>query len=455
MVVDENLSDPLSLRASDVIPEHRPEGRLLGDSAAKLLADVVVMISSLIAGIVIARALGPTGKGIYATLALLIAICGSTALLGLGEAMIVVIGRRQATPQEAVSTSLAVAIISGFVGAGICAAVAAVLLGTRGVFPAILLGALTVPIIGFSNLFGCALNAFHKIRTTSLGLVIMSASTTLAVLAFVQFLNMEVLGAVLASTLGSSIGMALFGSLVTRTGLSLRPSLAFSVLKSELRIGLVLEAARLLQAMSARFDLILVYAILDGEEAGYYSVALTLAVLVATVPQAVSYASFPRYSRLSSEQARDLLVEATRLAATAATLTAVAIMLASPFVIPLLFGQDFRPAVPATIIAAIGGVFYGIQWSVSRGRGARGSPGSMVTSFGTSTAVMLILDLFLIPRWGIAGAAAAGTFASAIGAAVVMIGTSNEERLRPADILPRPADVRTLVRLTRRLSSRR
>ena len=69
----------------------------------------------------------------------------------------------------------------------------------------------------------------------------------------------------------------------------------------------------------------------------------------------------------------------------------------SPTVIPLLFGSDFSAATTPAAILAFAGVPWAGQWILSRSAAAAGEPNLLVVSFAVGLAVMLLLDLALVP----------------------------------------------------------
>src|ERR671926_1037580 len=71
------------------------------NSAARFLADAAGLVFGIISGVITARALGPTGKGLFSSLTLLSGILVWVCCMGLGDAAIVMVGQKKATVQQA------------------------------------------------------------------------------------------------------------------------------------------------------------------------------------------------------------------------------------------------------------------------------------------------------------------------------------------------------------------
>ena len=445
VAIEENWTGVESLPEDLPLPSMPAPGRMTRDAVARLSADGLGMVAGLMSGIITARALGPSGRGVYSTLAFLIFIGGGLATCGLGEAVVVLVGRQRRPAQSVLSTALFSTLVLSVLAVVIFVAAASLLIHRPGLVRTLAIGSVGIPFVAAANVLGGLLNARERIKATSLGLGLMAGSTAIFTWLFVAALHRGVFGGILASTCGTATGTILFLALVKRDRFSIRPHLERAVITPALSFGVTVQGALFLQSLSARFDLLLVYRLMGARAAGFYSIALTLSLLVAAVPNAVSYSTFPRLSRFGPDEARPLLLHTTRLAVTASALTAALIGAACPLAIPILFGKAFMPAVMPTVILVTGGLLYGIQWSLARGRGAQGMPGLLFSSFTLSTAVMVAGDLTLIPRYGLNGAAVAAVVGSFAGAVTCVVSFRRKEGVGVLELLPRWSDIAALV----------
>lgn len=393
--------------------------RSLGhNSAFRFAAEGSSFVLGLLGSVIAARALGPSGKGLYSSMVVLSLLIAHASFLGLGDAAMVLTGKRQASFQRALSAGLAVAVVSGLAGMGLMWGTGAVAFASDWEVArrAVLVTGIGVPVIVLGFHLVSILNAEERIIPSSIAYAAGTWVTTLAMAAVAIASNLTLLRTALAGLLGASATVLTGAAYVVRgSGLALRPIWDWSYLKPALKYGVSAELSYLLTFAFLRADLLVVYFLAGSELAGLYSVALTGAMVIGLFPAAVSATTFPRIAGLTEEDAGLLLARVFRLCLIGAAGAALLFMPASAVALPLLFGRDFAPAVPAALLLAVGGVVWSCQWVLCRGQAARGRPGLQVRSFGISLGMMVLLDLVLIPLLGINGAGLASVIAPAVG----------------------------------------
>ena len=422
---------------------------LIRNSLARLLADGSGLVCGMIAGIITARWLGPAGKGVFSTLTFLSGLLMQFCCVGLQEASTVMVGQKKATIQEALSATVPTISISALIGIIGLWLICAVQFKSdwSSVRFAVITACLSLPVAIFSNVLSGILISQNKVIHTSIILFITSGLTTLGLWLFIAILPLTVLGGVLAGLLSSTVGLIVIIALLIKGGLSLSPRWNLRYITPALRFGAVIQISYLLIMMSARVDLLLVYSMIGQAAAGYYSVALTLGMLVGLAPSALSIASFPRLAYLGNMEAHLLTIRICRIGLAAAALSGIAMLIAIPVMVPFLFGQIYYQAIEPSLILVLGGVIWSVQWLLCRASAAQGNPGLVFYSFGVSLLVMLLFDYALIPLLGIVGAAIAAMIGPAIGLAVCLILYCRKagHALRLAEFLPCVNDFRFLA----------
>lgn len=425
------------------------------NSLARLVADLLGIVFALVAATLAARLLGPAGKGYYSSLLLLGGLMIQIFSAGLGEAAIVMAGRGQATLPTAVSgTVFALLPLSLAAGLVFFVTSTAVLESTdpeSGM--AVLLGSVLVSLNTCYSTVVAFLVARERIVVVAALSVASTGSATLALWFFLAVRGDGVGAAILAAVVGALVGLIGTVMVLSRASVSLRPRFAKDYLPAAFRLGLALQVSNLLVLLTARLDLILVYRFTGAVEAGGYSVALTIGALVGAVPIAVSYASFPRLAALDEEHGRTLTRQVVRVGMAAAISAGAVLAAASPFLIPLVFGSDYSPAVVPALILVPGGILWSGQWLLCRAAAARGVARPLLVSFAVSFLTMLGLDLLLINRFGATGAAVAASVAPAVGLATA-IGYywKSGDALRA--FVPRAADFAAFVDTLKRMLTR-
>jgi O-antigen/teichoic acid export membrane protein len=390
------------------------------NSVARLASELVVLASTLIAAALTARYLGPAGKGYYSSLMLLGGLFVLVFNAGLGEAAIVLAGRRRFGLDAAAAATLSAVCVLAVVGAATFFVAAEVVLpgDTAKEHLAIVLTSVLVAInVVYTTLLSLFL-ARERVVTVGLIAIANAVLTTAAVWVILGATDLDVAGAILASVAGGSGVVVASVPLLRRAGLLPRPRVIGGYLRAAIRYGTPLQLSNVLVLMTGRLDLILVYHLQDSAAAGRYSIALTIGMLVAAAPMALSFASFPRLANLPDDESRALTGRVVRTGVAAAIASAAVLAALTPLAVPLVFGDSFAGAVGPTLVLVGAGVLWSGQWLLARAAAARGVPGPLFRSFALSFVCMIALDFVLIGPMGETGAALASLIASTAGLAV-------------------------------------
>jgi O-antigen/teichoic acid export membrane protein len=146
--------------------------------------------------------------------------------------------------------------------------------------------------------------------------------------------------------------------------------------------------------------------ILGPEQAGYYSIAVSIGDLVLMIPVIIGTILFPKLSALSSQQERWKLTRtATILTTLAMLILAASASLLAKQIIPFLYGPAFLPAVSAFRWLLPGIFFLGIEVVLVQFFNSIGFPIHVVYIWGFSTLLNIGINLYAIEKYGIIGAA--------------------------------------------------
>lgn len=441
------MSDPLSTQGVVPPPGSDPRPSLSRNSAARFAAEAASLVLGAATATVTARLLGPSTKGLLSALSFVTALLAHACLLGLGDAAVVRVGKREATPQEALSSSLGVALLSSTAGALLLLVYAWLVLPLDQPYVglAVATACLSLPV----NLAGLVmiglLNAQERMVSSSS--IFLSITGTAAVLTylFIGVAHWSVWGGMLGGILGLVVGLIAASVLVRRDGLHFRPRLDPAYVRPALRFGVRVQASYMLTIAVARLDLLLVYSLAGSADAGIYSIALTFGTLSGTVAIALSYASFPRLPQLGEAEAAALTVRLVRMGLAAALLVSVAAAAFVPILTRFILGRAYAGATVPALVLLVGGVLWSGQWLLARAYAAQGNPSVQFVSFLVNLVTMVALDLVLIPTWRSTGAAVASVIGPAVGLAVCL---QRHRRLSGGSVvalLPTGEDFRALV----------
>jgi O-antigen/teichoic acid export membrane protein len=149
----------------------------------------------------------------------------------------------------------------------------------------------------------------------------------------------------------------------------------------------------------------MVKSILGPEQAGYYSIAATLADYVLMLPAVIGSILFPRLSA-ESDHATKVRFSSTVTLGTAAVLLPLVIVcgLSAKVAIHLVFGRAFEPAALAFVYLLPGVFLLGVQTVAVQFLNSIGYPKSVISVWAVTTALNVGLNFWAIPRYGIVGA---------------------------------------------------
>lgn len=366
---------------------------------------VFLLGAGVVAGVFVARSLGPEGRGLYAVALALAGMCLQLGNLGLHSANAYFVARDPSLMPRLAGNSLAVsAVVGGMAGAGLwsLATLRPELVPLHGALLA--LTCASIPLgLGYMLLQNLLIGvqdvrSFNRIeiqvRLVSLALIVLfilkRRVTTEAIFA--------------AGLLATAVGLV---RVLGRLGriLPARPRPSFGLLREHMVYGLKSYLACFFSYLVVRFDLLMVQTMLGTREAGYYSIAISMADLVYMLPSVIGLVLFPKLVARPSQEEKWKLTAGvgTAVFVVMAGVSSLAALLARPL-IRLLFGPDFLPAAPAFVLLAIAMIFLGVNTIVSNYMASLSFPWFSVAVWVAAAGLNVVLNLFLIPARGILGA---------------------------------------------------
>lgn len=197
-------------------------------------------------------------------------------------------------------------------------------------------------------------------------------------------------------------------------------------LRAGLLAGLRGQIGNVAAFFNYRLDVFIVNYFLDPAQVGLYAVGVAASEALWQIPQAAATTLFPRTARTLEEGGEEFTCLILRQVLLLSCVSGAALALASPFAVPLIFGARFQPSVaviwwilPGTVALALGKV----AASDLAGRHKTG----YASVFGIiSLLVTVALDLLLIPRMGISGAALASSAAYFTNGILLLIALKKE-----------------------------
>ena len=198
--------------------------------------------------------------------------------------------------------------------------------------------------------------------------------------------------------------------------------------------------------LNKRLDVWFVQFFKGTSNLGQYGLATQIANFMSDAMTPFTQVLIP-YVAGSAPEEHKLIVERTaRLNLTIAAVASVGIAGTSWFFIPLLFGKAFSEAIPATQVLAIGVIFISQRLVFTGYFKAINSMYHAVRASWFGVVITIILDIALIPPYGILGAALATTLAYGTTSGYLVLMAQRKLGFAISDILlVRKSDIQWLI----------
>jgi len=367
---------------------------------------VLVVAVTFATAVVIARELGPTGRGFYAVAATVGAIGVQFGNLGLHASNIYHVAKDRALLPALIGNTLAVVFVACVVTAlgGIGFIFWPNLSPVQGTL--LLLALASVP-VGLAYMLSQGLllgvnevRAYNKIECGGKFI----ALVLICILALVRRGTAELFFGV---TLFSVILSFLWALLQLKRVSTKPPALSLAVFRRSLGIGINAYMIAFFGFLVLRIDLLMVKYMLGATEAGYYSISQVLAENTMMFPVVVGLLLFPKLSAIKEREEKLRLANKAVLVTAALMLPAVVIAaLAAAPLISIAFGRGFVPAVSPFAWLMPGSYFLGIETVMVQLLNSEGFPPIIVAAWIVATIINVALNFWAIPRYGINGASA-------------------------------------------------
>ena len=395
------------------------------NSAITFSSQILIFAVGFITSIILARTLGPTGKGIYALIILIPAVMLKLGSLGIEAANVYFIGSKQYEPKDVVSNSLLSSILLGlflillFLGISYLSAFKNYLNSNQINIFYLWLTVLTIPFSLFSGFLRSIFLGKEEIRTFNKINIFQTITQLVLIVIFLMILKQGVSGAVNVYIL-TAMFVFVFIIFLIKKFTEIKFSFNKNLFKDFVGYGVKAYFGNLAQFLNYRLDMFLVALFLTPTAVGYYSLAVGIAERLWMLPGAIATVLFPRISSIKSTAANDLTPRIARHTFFIIFILSLILAILTKPLVKILFGIAFLPSVMPLLILLPGIVALGGAKTLTADLAGRGKPQFGTYSAFISLAVNIPLNLWLIPKWGISGAAFASTIAYIVATLVVI-----------------------------------
>lgn len=378
--------------------------RLLSSSAWTAGTSLLVAAASFCGGVLLARVLGPEGRGVYALVMLVVTLAAGLAQAGLGQSFVYTTRQRNAGARRwlVVASMCGVGLLALAMGIGLWQTLganvpAALVLGMLGL-------AMVQAVATFSsNAIQITADArdFNALRLApSLAtLVLLMGLAGLGVLTVQSALWAAVVATVLAAFTGA--GLLLAG----RRARSLYASgpLEAGWLSGYLGYGVKYHATIVLGILVQNVDKLALTYLASMHDFGVYTVAYNTSRFIGTAQEAISMALYSRFAGRSDSALAGRTATAFQLSFAPMMVLALVIAAASHWLVPAVYGQAYAQAVLPFALLLVECVLGGASWMLAQRFAADGRPGLVllrqVVSLAPVAAVLVIAPSTNLALW--------------------------------------------------------
>ncbi len=418
----------------------RPQERALHDHARFVgISAVVTPVLTFGISVVIARTLGPEGRGAYGVVVATVAVLPALISFGFEYAVCYWTAAGQVDRGSILKTATSLALVVG----GICASIVVICAATE--YPDWLIppGLAGIGIACFAGIiFVAALRSYwtnylmglERYGYSTFGTNLATA-LQLAVLTFFWLRDAVTLNTVLiAFAVHGAVSFVLFFVLAGREFLRAIPApfIARPEVSGMFQYGGWQYLSAILVQANLRLNIFVLAALGGAHETGLYTAALGPAAFLWMLSAPLTSILTARTARRADDSAfPDRVAGALRLVFMITAPTAVASGLAAPTLLPLVFGELFREAVAVFWILIPGTIAYSVVRVVSTYMSGAKRPKWNAAIDATGAIVTVSLSVVLVPQFGALGAAVATSTALGCSFVVAITGFVRVSRLSP------------------------
>lgn len=372
----------------------------------------------------LARYLGPSGLGLFSMTLTIVSIFEMIAMFGIDASLVKFVAESKGKGQKErvysfFSSAAITILITGIISSLILFALSDSL---AGIFNMPLLSNLLKIYsfaLPFSLMHGIIISYFNGIREMKYYSIIriLQAIFVLLFIIVLFIMGFGIKGAIIGTSL-AIITIVIIEFTIIKKSVNLSFFNYNENSKKLLSFGGLLFAANLMGYLYVYVDTLLIGYFLTSTDVGYYDTATSLGRFFLSVPNAIGIVAYPvisEYWAIKNLQSINKMVDkAAKYSAIILTFFGLMIVFFSNDIIILLFTKEFLPAVLPLRILIIGTIISGTLKSIGPIFASAERPDLIIKTTVVGAIGTILLNVILIPKYGIFGAAMATTIATVV-----------------------------------------
>ncbi len=376
------------------------------------LTRILTLLIGIATSVIVARILGPEGQGIYALAILVPSMIVTFTNLGLARATVYHMGKGTYPRSDLVGTVLTSSFIISL--GSIIIGLVVVFFFSNSILPTVpqVLLLLSLALIPFQLLFFQSLSGIllglQEIKKYNALVIIHSISLLVLVAFFLMILDAGIAGAITANLLSLLLTVIVATPWILKSpnGMLRYFQLDKRIAGSLFSFGYKAYLGTVAASLHLRIDTFMLNYFLNPLMVGFYVISVAVVEKLWMLSQAVSTVLYPKVVAMKDEEEKKRftpLVSRNTLLIT--ILGALLLFGLSKWLIPFLYSEAYLPAVEPLQVLLVGIVAISMERILANDIVARGKP--MINTYIASASLIanIILNIILIPEFGIMGAA--------------------------------------------------
>jgi len=384
-------------------------GKFTIDTSITFVTRILQLGCGIGTSVIIARILGPEGRGIYSLAILLPVFLISFGNAGIAQASVFYVGKKIYLPKEVLGNNIILSFLLGifsfFIGLII------ILFFSDYLFPEIaktylFLALFLIPLKFFFSFVNYILLGMQRIKEYNFINIFQSFIFLVLLLIFVLTFKFGIEEVIIANILSCFVAIIVLFYLAKRIIGVFHLRFNSSYIKDVFRYGFKIYLGTIIQVLHYKIDLFLVNIFMNPIAVGFYSLAVALVEKIWLISQSAGVILFPK---VSSETNKKNLKEFTPLVCRNVllfTLTAaILLFFVGRLLIVFIYSEKFLNSVLPFQILLIGAVTMSGWRILANDLYGRGRPELNIYISFWSVVLNIILNILWIPKFGIIGAA--------------------------------------------------
>jgi O-antigen/teichoic acid export membrane protein len=201
----------------------------------------------------------------------------------------------------------------------------------------------------------------------------------------------------------------------------------------------------LLGTLGAQVDQVLVIRLLTPADMGFYVVMLSLSRVLGIIQTSAVTVLFPKAAGLSKDEVIEVTGRATRASAAVTVFGGIVVGLGGPMLLRLLYGKEYIHSVATFRVLLLEMTVSGSAFLLSQAFMALGRPGLVTILQAAGLALSIPTMLWLIPKWGVLGAATALMISTLARFILIYFSFPLVLKTRAPDLWPKAEEVMLLM----------